>query len=190
MRRPICRALALSGLRLTRTWPLQELQPQLRCYVIVVTAAAAAAITAAAAATTWRPADAVTCGLLLSFGALTVETIRRMGEPSGAHKDVHGVWELATAVLLGPFYALTAPVVMSALTQWRVRRTVTYRRVFSAAAVGLSYGAASLAFHAACPGSLPTVHARLARWLALAAACAVLRYLINNTLVARSRPAR
>ena len=183
-RKPSCRVLAPSGHPLTRTWPLQELQPLLRCYVIVVTAAAAAAITVAAAFTSWHRGDAVTCGLLLSFGAITVETIRRMGEPSGAHKDVHGVWELATAVLLGPFYALAAPAVMSALTQWRVRRTMTYRRVFSAAAVGLSYGAASLAFHSACPGSLPTTHGRLARWLALAAACAVLRYLINNALVA------
>jgi diguanylate cyclase (GGDEF)-like protein len=176
--------LALSSHRLTRTWPLQELKPQLRWYVVAVTAAAAAAVAIAAASTAWRPGDAVTSGLLLGFGAVTVETIRRLGEPAGAHKDVHGVWELATAVLLGPFYALTAPAVISVLTQWRVRRTVTYRRVFSAAAVGLSYGAASLVFHDAWHGSLPATRARLAGWLTLAVACAALRYIINNALVA------
>jgi diguanylate cyclase (GGDEF)-like protein len=167
-----------------RALPLRDLQPRLRWYVVVVSAAAAGASAAAAAGTSWRATDAVTCGLLLGFGAVTVETIRRMGEPSGAHKDAHGVWELATAVLLGPFYALTAPAVIFALTQWRVRRTVTYRRVFSAAAIGLSYGAASLVFHAVQPGPLPATHGRMAGWVALAAACAALRYAINNILVA------
>ena len=31
--------------------------------------------------------------------------------------------------------------------QWRVRRAPPYRRVFSSASVGLSYGAASVTFH-------------------------------------------
>ena len=31
--------------------------------------------------------------------------------------------------------------------QWRVRRAPLHRRVFSAASVGLSYGAASVTFH-------------------------------------------
>ena len=75
---------------------------------------------------------------LLAFGAITVETLRRVGEPAGSIKDAHGVWQLATAVLLPPFYAVTAAIVVFTLTQWRVRRSVAYRRVFSTAAIGLS----------------------------------------------------
>ena len=41
---------------------------------------------------------------------------------------------------------LLIPAVRMALIQWRVRQAPVYRRVFSAAAVGLSYGCASAAF--------------------------------------------
>ena len=158
---------------------------RLRCYVLAISAAGVVAIAVAATLNSWQVHDAILYGLLLSFGAVTVETIRRAGEPAGSHKDAHGVWELATAVLLPPFYALTAPVVVLALTQWRVRRTLAYRRVFSAAAVGLSYGAASLAFHTAWrrPGLLPASGPMLALWVALAIGCGVLRFLLNNTLM-------
>ena len=62
-------------------------------------------------------------------------------------KDVQGVWELPIAILLPPLYALIAPIPRLALMQWRVRRAPLHRRVFSAASVGLSYGAASVTFH-------------------------------------------
>ena len=62
-------------------------------------------------------------------------------------KDVQGVWELPVAILLPPLYALIAPITRIALMQWRVRRAPLYRRVFSSASVGLSYGAASVTFH-------------------------------------------
>ncbi len=62
-------------------------------------------------------------------------------------KDVQGVWELPVAILLPPFYALFIPIAQTALTQWRVRHALLHRRVFTAAAVGLSYGAASVTFH-------------------------------------------
>jgi diguanylate cyclase (GGDEF)-like protein len=169
-----------------RRWPLWALALPLRCYVVAVSAAGGTAIASAGAFTVWRPGDAVRFAGLLVLGAVTVETIRRTGEPAGSHKDAHGVWELATALLLPPFYALTAPVLVFALTQWRVRRTLAYRRVFSAAAIGLSYGAASLVFHAAWrqPGPLPAGHAGLAGWVLLAIACGALRYVVNNTVVA------
>jgi diguanylate cyclase (GGDEF)-like protein len=168
-----------------RSWPVWALSARLRCYVLTVSAAGASAIAAAAVFTHWRVSDAVLYGFLLAFGAITVETIRRAGEPAGSHRDAHGVWELATVVLLPPFYALTAPVVVLALTQWRVRRTLAYRRVFSAAAVGLSYGAASLAFHAAWnrPGLLPSSAPMLGLWVALAMGCGALRFAVNHALV-------
>jgi diguanylate cyclase (GGDEF)-like protein len=62
-------------------------------------------------------------------------------------KDVQGVWELPVAILLPPLYALIAPIVRIALMQSRVRRAPPYRRVFSCASIGLSYGAASVTFH-------------------------------------------
>ena len=62
-------------------------------------------------------------------------------------KDVQGVWELPVAILLPPLYALIAPIPRLALMQWRVRRAPLYRRVFSGASIGLSYGAASVTFH-------------------------------------------
>ena len=58
-------------------------------------------------------------------------------------------------------FALIAPISRMALVQWRIRRTLPHRRAFSAAAVGLSLGAASVTFHAlagtmhaTAPGSL------------------------------------
>ena len=129
-------------------WPVWGLNPRLRGYLIAVVAVGFAAIGGAAEVTRWRPGDAVMDGALLAFGVVTIEVLRRMGEPAGASKDAHGLWELSIAVLLPPFYAMTAPFLVMALAQWRVRRTIPHRRVFSAAAVGLSYGAASLAFHA------------------------------------------
>jgi diguanylate cyclase (GGDEF)-like protein len=168
-----------------RRWPLWQLQPRLRGYVLAVITAGVVATAIAAALTRWRASDAVMFGCLLVFGAVSVEAVRRIGEPAGSIKDAHGVWELATALLLPPFFALTAPVVVFALTQWRVRRSLAYRRVFSAAAIGLSYGAASLAFHAVWRRSALqlTNRAGLVEWVLLALGCAVLRWMVNTVLV-------
>jgi diguanylate cyclase (GGDEF)-like protein len=155
----------------------------LRWYVCAVIGAGVVAVAATAATTDWRPGNGVLFGLLLAFGAVTVETLRRIGEPAGSIKDAHGVWQLATAILLPPFYAVTGAIVVFALTQWRVRRSLAYRRVFSTAAIGLSYGAASVFFHAAWRSSLPMRGPQAAAWAGIAVAAAVLRWLINNVLV-------
>ena len=55
------------------------------------------------------------------------------------------------AILLPPVFALVAPLIQLVLTQWRIRRIPLHRRVFAAAAVGLSYGLASVGFHADRP---------------------------------------
>ncbi|HEY2442992.1 MAG TPA: GGDEF domain-containing protein [Streptosporangiaceae bacterium] len=153
-------------------------------------AAGAAALAVAVALTPWRLSDVILYAFLLAFGAVTVEAIRPVGEPAGSIKDAHGVWQLAAAVLLPPFYALAAAALVFALHQWRVRRSLAYRRVFSAAAVGLSYGAASLAFHAAWhrPAFAPSGHAGLLAWgpltwMLLAIAVGCLRWTLNSALV-------
>jgi diguanylate cyclase (GGDEF)-like protein len=133
--------------RSVRGWPVWTLSSPLRGYVVTIIVLYGAAVAASASSPQWRPHQALVAGMLLAVGAVTMEACRRIGEPATAGKDANGVWELAIAIVLPPFYALVAPAVMLALTQWRVRRTLAYRRVFSAAAVGLSYGAASLTFH-------------------------------------------
>jgi diguanylate cyclase (GGDEF)-like protein len=144
-----------------RDWQLWTLPGRLVCYVLAVVAAYAAAIGAAASSTSLQPRDLAVFGVLLACSAASVELTRRAGENAGLIKDVFGVWELPIAILLPPLFALIAPISRMVLLQWRIRRTLPHRRVFSAAAVGLSLGAASVTFHglagtvhAAAPGSL------------------------------------
>jgi hypothetical protein len=95
----------------------------------------------------------------------------RPGEPAGLVRDVNAVWELPLALLLPPFYALLVPIPRMALVQWRVRKTLPHRRVFTGPAVSLSYGAASLAFHAFSPlvhDLEPGSQARLLAWFGTA----------------------
>jgi diguanylate cyclase (GGDEF)-like protein len=61
-------------------------------------------------------------------------------------RDFLTVWVLPVAILLPPVYALLTPVPLMVLTWLRVYRGVVYRRVFTAAAMGLFYGLASLVF--------------------------------------------
>jgi diguanylate cyclase (GGDEF)-like protein len=164
-----------------RNWPVWALPARLRRYVVAVIGAGAVAITVAAILAPWRLHDAFTCMILLGIGAVTVESLRRLGEPALAGKDVHGIWELAIVLLLPPFYALAAPIMAAAVTQWRVRRTLAYRRVFSAAAVGLSCGAASLVFHLSWHHASP--RRAIIPWIVLAVGCAGLRWLLNHALV-------
>jgi len=128
-------------------WPLWSLPRWLTVFVLTVIAVDLAAIGVAACVTTITRHDVLLFGLLLSCTALAVEMSRKAGEQGGMIKDVQGVWELPVAILLPPLYALIAPIPRFALMQWRVRRAPLYRRVFSAASVGLSYGAASVTFH-------------------------------------------
>src|SRR6516165_10714568 len=128
-------------------WPLWSLPRWLVVFVLTVIAADLAAIGVAASFTTVTGPDLLLFGLLLGCTALAVEMSRKTGEQGGMIKDVQGVWELPVAILLPPLYALIAPIPRLALMQWRVRRAPLYRRVFSAASVGLSYGAASVTFH-------------------------------------------
>ena len=174
-----CRA-ALVG------WPVWSLPPGLRCYVIGVITAAAATAGTAAAFTDWHAGDAWLFAVLVCFGAASVELTRRSTEPAGHTKDVHGIWQLPIALLLPPVYCLVAPVVTFALLQLRTRRTIAHRRVFSAAANGLSLGATSVAFHALRPG-LPRLSlasgAGALTWLLGAAGCVLLWSVITKLLV-------
>jgi diguanylate cyclase (GGDEF)-like protein len=171
-------------------WPLWELPPWLVAFVLAVIAAFGAAIVAALALTSFHDYDAYNVELfavLLGCDVVTVELTRRSGEPGGGLiKETHAVWELPIALLLPPLYGLIAPIVRLALTQWRVRQTLAYRRVFTASALGLTYAAVSVAFHALAPpltGFFESPTSRVEVWTLAALACGFLRSVLNKVLV-------
>ena len=121
----------------------------LRAYVGIVPATALVAIGVAASQTSWRVDDLVKFLLLLGCGMISVAATTRIAYGQGAIvRDFLTVWVLPVAILLPPFYAMVTPIPLLMLTQWRMHRGVVYRRVFTAAAIGLTYGAASLMFRA------------------------------------------
>ena len=130
-----------------RSWPLWSLPRWLVVFILAVIAADLAAIGVAASFTAITRSNLALFGLLLGCTAASVELTRKSGEQIGVVKDVHGVWELPAAILLPALYVLVLPIIRVALVQWRVRRAPAYRRVFTAAALSLSYGAASVTFH-------------------------------------------
>jgi len=170
-----------------RDWPLLQLRPLLIGYVILAPVAAAVAIGFTAMSTSFSLAVLAKFAALLLCGLASVEATRRMDEPQGALvRDLLTVWCLPIAVLLPPFWALLAPIPLLSYTQWRVHRGVLHRRVFSAAAIGLAYGSASVAFLAlpatiAGPGLGGGAHA--VRWALAVAACDVLAWSINNGII-------
>jgi diguanylate cyclase (GGDEF)-like protein len=147
---------------ITRRWPAAaairngawwQLPWVPRCYVGAVPLAALAAMGFAAAHTSWRAADVAKFCLLLGCGLVSVAATPRIAYGQGALvRDFLTVWVLPVAILLPPFYAIVTPVPLLVLTQWRIHRGVVYRRVFTAAAVGLCYGAAAVLFRT-FPGS-------------------------------------
>jgi diguanylate cyclase (GGDEF)-like protein len=184
--RTVWQPWALRQARAVRGWPVWELPPWLLTFVLAVLAADLAAITVAVMTTSLRGADLELAALLLACNLATVELTRRAGEPAGQDKDVHAVWELPLALLLPPVYGLLVPIPRMILVQGRVRPTLIHRRALTAAALGLSYGAASLAFHAAAPAvswAVPGSQGRVLIWAGLAAACGVLKSAVNKLLV-------
>jgi len=174
------------GIRAFRAWPLWECQPWLRVFVCIVVLADAVVLAVAASRVSIRAHDLELFAALLACSAATVELTRRVGENIGFVKDVHAIWELPVAMLLPLAYAPVLPVIRFTLTQWRIRRVPVHRRAFSAAAIGLSYVAAALLFHALlrlAPGAAagPGGHALI--WMVLVAACAVVMWAVNNGLV-------
>ena len=170
----------------SRTWPVRALPNWLVAFIIVVVLADMGFFAAAASAVAIHLHDLELFAGLLACSAVTVELTRRVGENQGFVKDVHATWELPVAILLPLAYAPILPIIRFALTQRRVARVPVYRRVFSAAAIGVSYLAAGFVFHrliGLVPGTAsdPGRHALV--WMALVAACAVVQWSINQTLV-------
>ncbi len=179
------------GLRATaawvRGWPFWSLPVWSRTYITVVVAAAAAALGAASAHTPWHASQFGVFLLLLGGAAAMLEATRTVHFPQGTlTRDLQEVWFLAVAILLPPVFALIAPIPLVAMKQWRVQRGVAHRRVFSAAAIGLGYGAASLEFHDGLTPLLsgpPAAGAGALGWLGATIAAALTGWLVNAWLV-------
>jgi diguanylate cyclase (GGDEF)-like protein len=132
-----------------RQWPWLQLPGLLRCYVAAVPLGAAALMGLAASQTTWHLDNLLKFLLLLVCGLVSVVATPRMAYlQSGSVKDFITAWVLPVAVLLPPVYAMIIPIPLLALTQWRAVQGILYRRVFSAAALSLCYGAGAFAFRA------------------------------------------
>ena len=169
-----------------RTWAIWTLPRPLMAFIVAVVLVDAAALVLSAALLSVRSRDLMVFGLLLACNAATVELTRRTSEPEGNVKDVHAIWELPVVVLLPPLYALLMPAVRFALLQWRVRHGSVHRRVFSAAAIGIAYGSASLAFRGLAHlahGAKPTPERDIGVWLLLVAACAVVQWVVNQAVI-------
>jgi diguanylate cyclase (GGDEF)-like protein len=167
-------------------WPLWSIPRWLVVYILAIVAVDLAAIGVAASFTTITRANLALFGLLLGCTAASVELTRKAGEQGGMIRDVQGVWELPAAILLPPLYALLIPIFRIALVQWRIRRAPVYRRVFSAAAIGLSYGAASVTFHSLSglmPQDLGGTLSRDTMWTLLVAISVLVKEVLNRAVV-------
>ncbi len=130
-------------------WAWWQLPWPLRCYVGAVPLVALAATCFAASQTTWSGADVWKFALLLGCGLASVAATPRIAYlQGGMTRDFITVWVLPIAILLPPFYAMVTPIPLYMLTQWHVYRGIVHRRVFTVAAMGLCYGAASVVFRA------------------------------------------
>src|ERR1700678_648611 len=131
-------------LRWPWAWPLLAMPLSLIVYVLVVIAADLALIGWELADTQWRGNDLGLAAALIAAAVVCIEAIRRLGQPSGVSRDLLSAWWLPIALLLPPIYALLSPFVVGIALYMRGRRTPLYRRVFSAAALGLAGAATSV----------------------------------------------
>ena len=171
-----------------RKWVWWQLDWPIRCYVGVLTLAYIALTCFAISQTTWTGADLRKFALLLGCGLVSVAATPRMAYiKGGLTRDFTTVWVLPIAVLLPPVYAMVTPIPLLLLTQFWVARGVVYRRVFTVAAMGLSYGAASLAFRAfpdsfAGPAIGTGMHALT--WAVAVAVCEIIGGRADNIIIA------
>jgi diguanylate cyclase (GGDEF)-like protein len=170
-----------------RNWPLWSVQPRwLVVFVLAVIATDLTALGVAATVTAITRSDLALFCLLLGCTVASMELTRKSGEQGGMIKDVHGVWELPTAIVLPPLYALIIPIIRIAMLQWRIRRAPVYRRAYSGAMLSLAYGAASVTFHG-LSGLIPQeAGGALSRgtvWTLVIAVSVLMKEVVNKTLL-------
>ena len=175
-----------------RAWAVWRLPRGLTAVIAAVVLADVAVVAGGLVTLHVRGHDLAVFGLLLACNAATVELARRDSESAGPIRDVHAVWELPVIVLLPLVYATLMPIARLALTQSRVRRIQPYRRVFSAAAIGIAYGCGSLTFRAlarALPHAGAPAGRGVSAWLLAVALAAVVQWLVHQALMLAIRKA-
>ncbi len=130
-----------------RTWAITALPGRTLVLVLVVSLLALASVVLTAASTPLRADDLGLFVVLLGAAVASLEAVRRVPEPVGNANDMLAAWCVPIAVLLPPVYSFAAATVLMAFTQWRITRIAVYKRVYSAAAIGLAHAAAAAMFH-------------------------------------------
>ncbi|MGP4024242.1 GGDEF domain-containing protein [Actinomadura sp. 3N407] len=156
-------------------------------YVPVVVAVHMGLTVAGLLETPFQGGDVATFAALLACGAVCIEASRRLGMPAGVARDLLSAWWLPVALLLPPVYSLLMPIPLQALLQFRVRRTLIYRRALVSAAYGIAGACASLMFHLVVPEPLegaPEWVVQAYPGIPAAVACAALFTVVNTAIVA------
>jgi diguanylate cyclase (GGDEF)-like protein len=168
-------------------WAWWRLPVVLRCYVGAVTLTALVLIGFAASQTAWSLADLMKFLLLLGCGLISVAATPRTAYVQGTlTRDFITAWVLPIAILLPPVYAMVTPIPLLVLTQWRIHKGVIYRRAFTAGAMGLAYGAASVvfrAFPASIAGGAIGTGRHAFTWALVVALCEILGGRGHNALI-------
>jgi diguanylate cyclase (GGDEF)-like protein len=171
-----------------RRWAWWQLDWPLKSYVGGLTIAFVALTCFAASQTTWHASDLRKFALLLGCGLVSVAATPRTAYlKGGVTRDFLTVWVLPIAVVLPPVYAMVTPIPLFVLTQWLVSRGLIYRRVFTVAVTGLSYGAASVVFRAfpdSFAGSAVGTGTHALTWAVAVAACEVIGGRGNHFMIA------
>ncbi len=132
-----------------KNWAWWQTPWRLRLYVGLIPLLALGLTCYAAAETTWHTSDLARFALLLGCGMVSVAATPPTAYVPGAMtRDFLTVWILPVAILLPPVYAMLTAIPLQILTLIRVYRGVVYRRVFTVAAMAITYGGASLLFRA------------------------------------------
>lgn len=170
-----------------RDWAWWRLPSPLRGYVAIVVALGVAAIGVGAAYTSWNLRDAGEFLLLACCGTISMASTPRMTYLySGVTRDFSSIWVLPTAVLLPPVYSTLIAIPIVVTLQLFVHKGLIYRRVFSAASLGLSYAGTSLLFrtfsHSIAGSSVGSgIHALT--WCVAVAACEIVACRIQHFLI-------
>lgn len=128
-------------------WPIFQQPRGFVAYLGLLVFAVLFLVGVTAALTTPTTADVITFAALMLCAAVSVEGVRRLGQPRGISHDLLGAWWFPVAMLLPPIYALLAPIPVFALLQTRVRWAWVHRRVFNACSVALCGFLASVLWH-------------------------------------------
>jgi len=168
-----------------RQWPLWSAPRVLVGYLLALVAIFVTLAVVGLADAPRSASDLAVYCALLACAALCGQASRRLGEPAGLTRDLQSAWTLPIAFLLPPVYGLLAPVPLRALNQLRVGRSLVYRRVLSASAVGVAHYAASSLFHWLSPAARGVAVSQdaSARTVLTALGCSTVCYLLNTVLV-------